>query len=237
MIKVAIVEDDVSAASRIKEYLQRYTSEYGTPFRTDEYRTGDEFVFQFRADYDIVLMDIELPGMDGMTAAEQIRKTDPDVILIFITSMAQYAVRGYRVNARAYILKPVNYYSFSMELQAAIQVLGRKTECTLILQVEDGVQKIHSGDIYYIESHKHALCYHTKQGDFRVRDSMKNAEEKLRGYFFERCHVGYLVNLAYVSSISKDTAQIGQDRIPVSRQKRPSFIGALTNYIGGETNA
>ena len=94
--------------------------ENGVSIELNIFTDGKQIVFDYEPVYDIILMDIEMPGLDGMSAAEKIRETDRDVIIIFITNMAQYAIKGYQVRARSYILKPVNYYSFEMELKEAI---------------------------------------------------------------------------------------------------------------------
>ena len=167
-----------------------------------------------------------------MTAAARIRENDSDVIIIFITNMAQYALQGYKVRARSYILKPVNYYSFSLELYDAIASLSKKVDNFLLLSGEEGIQKIQISDILYVESQKHYMLIHTKDQIIEIRETMKNMESKLKKYYFERCNVSYLVNLAYVSSIRGDMVVVGEEKLPISRQKRKTFISILTKYIG-----
>ena len=196
-----------------------------------------QIVFDYQPVYDIILMDIEMPKMDGISAAEKIRELDKDVIIIFITNMAQYALKGYQVRARSYILKPVNYYSLALELQEAIATISRKVDDTILLKDDDVLKKISVNDIYYLESQQHYIIVHTKTGNIRIRESMKNMERRLEKSYFQRCNVSYLVNLAHVSSIDRDIVVVGGERIPMSRQKSKSFVSALTDYIGGNINA
>lgn len=237
MIRIAVVEDDEDYIAVIKKYIVRYMKEKGDTISVDVFRDGNQIVFDYQPVYDIILMDIEMPKMDGISAAEKIRELDKDVIIIFITNMAQYALKGYQVRARSYILKPVNYYSLALELQEAIATISRKVDDTILLKDDDVLKKISVNDIYYLESQQHYIIVHTKSGNIRIRESMKNMERRLEKSYFQRCNVSYLVNLAHVSSIDRDIVVVGGERIPMSRQKSKSFVSALTDYIGGNINA
>lgn len=236
MIRVAIVEDDENYISTLKEYIARFTREKEISIRTEVFRNGEKLLFQYDSRFDIILMDIEMPQMDGMTAAKKIREQDKEVIIIFITNMAQYAIQGYQVRARSYILKPVNYIGFEFEFSEAIGTLSKKKENSFLVQGEEGMCRVRVGEIYYIESQKHRLILHTGNGILQTRESMKNMEERLQKFHFARCNVSYLVNLAHVSGIEADMAIVGGEYVPISRQKRKSFLGALTSYIGGTDN-
>ena len=237
MIRIAVVEDDEDYIAVIKKYIVRYMKEKGDTISVDVFQDGNQIVFDYQPVYDIILMDIEMPKMDGISAAEKIRELDKDVIIIFITNMAQYALKGYQVRARSYILKPVNYYSLALELQEAIAMISRKVDDTILLKDDDVLKKISVNDIYYLESQQHYIIVHTKTGNIRIRESMKNMERRLEKSYFQRCNVSYLVNLAHVSSIDRDIVVVGGERIPMSRQKSKSFVSALTDYIGGNIYA
>ena len=236
MIKIAIVEDDSQYIDTLKEYIARFMKENGVSIDLKIFTDGKQIVFDYEPLYDIILMDIEMPGLDGMSAAEKIREVDKDVIIIFITNMAQYAIKGYQVRARSYILKPVNYYSFEMELKEAVGTLAKKKNDALLLPGEDGLVKVMVGDIYYLESQKHQMLIHTKSGVIQIRETMKNMEEKLAEYYFERCNVSYLINLSHVNGIAGDCVDVEGEQLPISRQKRKGFIAALSNYVGGVAN-
>ena len=112
MIRVAIVEDDAEVQGVLQEYVRRYTRQYGTEFEVTLFADGVDILDDYRAVYDIIFLDVEMKHLDGMTTAERIRQMDAEVILIFITNMAQYAIRGYSVGALDYVLKPVPYFAF-----------------------------------------------------------------------------------------------------------------------------
>ena len=163
----------------------------------------------------------------------RIRKVDQDVAILFITNMAQYAINGYEVRARSYILKPINYYGFYLEMQEAIASLKRREVNSLLLTTEDGMIKVPVGKVRYVENQKHDLYIHTTDQVIRIRSAMKEMEQRLSGCFFARSSVSYLINLAHVSGISGDMVLVDDEKLPISRQKRKEFISALTAYIGG----
>lgn len=113
MIHIAIVEDEESYVRQLLEYIERFQQEHFQEIKTSIFRDGDEILEKYSADYDIILMDIQMQFVDGMTAAEKIREMDKSVILMFITNMTSYAVKGYEVDALDYMVKPVEYFSFS----------------------------------------------------------------------------------------------------------------------------
>ena len=128
MIRVAIVEDDDSFAANVKEYLQQYAQETGEKIDSVRYTDGDALVTDYKGNYDIILMDIEMGLMNGMEDAELVRSVDDEVTIIFVTNMAQYAIKGYAVRALDYLLKPISYPAFSECLKKAVSRIRKKQE-------------------------------------------------------------------------------------------------------------
>lgn len=234
MIRVAIVEDDAEVQGVLQEYVRRYTRQYGTEFEVTVFADGVDILEDYRAVYDIIFLDVEMKHLDGMTTAERIRQMDADVILIFITNMAQYAIRGYSVGALDYVLKPVPYFAFSQQLLKAVARLEKRAKHYLTVPVEGGLRRLDTASIYYLESEGHRVHFYTDEGDFSAPGALKAFEEKLADCPFARCNSGYLVNLAQVRELRQSTVQVGPCELQVSRPKRKAFLAALTDYIGGE---
>ena len=95
MIRIALVEDDEDYRREFLTYLEQYERESGQRFRISVFTDGDEITEGYAADYDLILMDIAMRFMDGMTAAEHIRALDSEVVIIFITNMPQFVMKGY----------------------------------------------------------------------------------------------------------------------------------------------
>ena len=117
MIRIALVEDEAEVRAQLQGYVQRHTRQYGTEFAVTEFADGMELLDDYRPVYDILFLDVEMKHLDGMETARRVRQLDKDVIIVFITNMAQYAIGGYAVGALDYVLKPVPYFAFSQQLR------------------------------------------------------------------------------------------------------------------------
>ncbi|MCC8099406.1 MAG: LytTR family DNA-binding domain-containing protein [Clostridiales bacterium] len=231
MTRIAIVEDDPIYSAQLRRYLDQYEQESGEKFVTVCFSDGMELVEHYRADYDILLLDIEMPGLDGMTAAERIRRVDREVVIIFITNMSQYAIQGYAVEALDYVLKPVSYYSFTQCIQRAMDRMRKRTKQFHSVSTGKGeTRKLELSHIYFVEVQGHTLIYHTTEGEITSSGVMNEVEQALQGRFF-RCNKGYLVNLEHVDSIHGDLVTVGGQQLQVSRAKKKPLLDALNNYI------
>ena len=121
MIRVAIVEDDRNHAESLHLFLKRFGKERNQEFSVDFFDNGMDFVSDYNGSYEIVLMDIEMPHMNGMDCAFRLRRVDRNVIIVFVTSMVQYAVKGYEVGAMGFVVKPIEYFSFTILMDKILE--------------------------------------------------------------------------------------------------------------------
>ena len=234
MTHFAIVEDNPKFLRQIQAYLKRYQTEAGIEFQIDEYTDGDSFLNENYSRFDVVFLDIILPGKNGMKIAEEIRKTDSHLIIVFITNMVQYAIKGYAVNALDYILKPITYPSFCLTVGKVLSALKQRTDFKLTITTGDGIHRIPISSIFYLEVIKHNVIFYTSEGNFTVRSSLKELEETLSGKGFAKCNKCYLVNLRYVTSVTRTDVTVNGTPLQMSRRSYPEFIQCLTAYIGKE---
>ncbi len=232
MLRIAIVEDEENYISVLKDYLERYKQESGEQIEVTVYHDGDEIAAFYRAQFDIILMDIEMKFIDGMTAAEEIRKVDSSVFIIFITNAPQYAIRGYEVGALDYILKPVSYFTFSQKLGRAVTKLKKRSEKWITISVKGGVMRMALSDIYYIESEGHSLIYHTKEGPAVSSATLKSVETIMEKMEFVRINKCYLVNLEHVDGVKEKYAIVHGENLLISRSRMKPFMQELTRYWG-----
>lgn len=236
MAQIAVVEDNDAMRAQLCGFIAQYAQESGHQLDVTAFSDGAQLVEPYRPGFDIIFLDIEMPTLGGMPTAERIRRQDPDVVLVFVTNMAQYAIRGYEVDALDFVLKPVSYYQFSTKLERALQRIRRRRGGQVALQVSGGVQLLDTDDILYLETRDRLLHYHTATDTWSVRGSLLKAEKDLAAYHFTRCNQCYLVNLRHVRGVQDDLVQVGEERLErleISRRRRTAFLAALAAYVGG----
>ena len=231
MLHIAIVEDEERYAAELEEFIRRYGEETSRQISVTHYQDGEDLVEDYRGGFDILLMDIQMKFMDGMTAAEKIRERDQEVQIIFITNRNDYAIRGYEVDALDYVLKPVSYYIFAKKLDKAFARIETRSGFTLTINTKTGLRRIKTTELYYVESDAHNLIYHTAKGDFVTRERMRDAEKILADKGFFRSNKCYLVNLQHVEGITDGCCEIEGEKLLISRARRNEFMTALTKQF------
>lgn len=231
MIRIAIVEDDPACRKQLQAYLAEYAQTTDEKFDVRVFDDGDAIVSDYRATYDIILMDIQMKHMDGMRAAQAIRRLDAEVMIVFITNLASYAVKSYSVEAFDYLLKPVLYPAFCQSLNRALRRMQRSTRHYLWINQKSGAQKVDCAHIYFIEVNGHTLLYHTAEGEISAVGTMREVENQLEGRPFFRCNKGYLVNLEHVDSVVGHDALVHGNTVQISRAKKTAFMEALNRHI------
>ena len=187
MFRIGIAEDDPSFQKTISEYIERYKKETNIDIQASFFQDGNELVFKYEPIYDVLLLDIEMPKMNGMDAAREIRKRDQRVLIIFITNMAQYAINGYEVGALDFVLKPIKYFSFSMKLEKALKSVKGQESVNILLEYKDGMKKVSSDEIVYVEIRDHWLHIFTVDEEYQLLSTLKEFAAKLADYHFICC--------------------------------------------------
>ncbi len=232
MYRIAVVEDDREIAGLIEEYVRRYADEHGIAAETVCFANGMEFLERYRANYDLVFMDIEMPVMDGISTIKKLREIDESVLVIVITNLARYAVNGYELGVFDFMVKPVGYYGLAMKLSRAFDKLESTSRRQIWVPMRSGKKMISTDTLRYIEVMRHVLVFHTATETVKGTGTMKKMCELLDGLPFALCNQCYLVNLAYVSGVNGNFVYVGKDELQISAPKRKKFLCALNNYLG-----
>lgn len=234
MIRIGIVEDDAVSRRLLLDYLARYEREHSESFEVSVFEDGAQLLKGYRPRFDVILLDIQMALVDGMTTAKRIREVDEQTVLVFITSSPQFAIKGYEVDATSYLLKPLPWFAFEQELSRSIAVARKRTGASLLLQSGQEVLKVAIADIVYVESVKHRLEIHTLDEVLSVAGTLKEMEAKLEGRDFFRSNSGYLVNLAHIRGVrDQSCVMTGGDELKISRPRKKDFLTALASFAGG----
>ncbi|MBQ7860388.1 MAG: response regulator transcription factor [Faecalibacterium sp.] len=235
MYRIVICDDEAVVRARLKSDLTRYAQEKGLQLELLEYASANALLQNYPAGADLLLLDIYMDGVDGMEAARSIRTFDPEVCIIFITTMYQRAIDGYAVRAFGFIKKPVSYAELCHELNCALKQIDRSRdqEQFITLRTAGAAHRLPVSCISYCEVRNHDMLICTDGDVTAYRCPMKELEEQLLPYGFLRCHASYLVNVRHIRRVEptrivlKDGAQV-----PISQRKKKEVLVALSEYIG-----
>lgn len=238
MISIAILDDEKVALDDTRKCLEKYFLETGDECVVYEFQDPKAFLHDYSPKYDLIFLDIQMAEKDGIHVAEDIRKVDKMSVLVFVTNMANLAVKGYEVDASDFIVKPLEYFSFKLKMNRIMErVRQNKDLGSILIQTEEGKMKIKPSSIRYVEVFKHHLLYHLDEGVFSAYGSLSQIEKEL-GNDFSRSANCYLVNLRYVKKIEGNDLYLAGENAPLilSRSKKKSFLDALNSYIGKGKN-
>ncbi len=230
MFHFAVVEDNCNDLLQFEKCLDRYSKESKKSIQYSDFSDGMTFLNQYIPRYDIIFLDISMPKIDGMTIARQIREKDKQVMLVFTTCMAQYAINGYEVRAMDFILKPILYPSFSLKLDRYIRCLEAEQNQSLVIPQGSGWKRLYINQIYYLEVIQHHIYFYSSEGTYKCSSSLKKMEQLLKGCSFSKCNSCYLVNLRHVQEVKKDSILVAGHELQMSRRNRKNFMMDLTRF-------
>ncbi len=219
MVNIVICENDKNDQEFVKAKVVEILDDLDIEYEIKVYNSGDDLLEGYDKYTDIILLDIQMDGLDGMETARKIREFDDNVEIIFITSFVEYALEGYEVNAYRYLLKPVKDENLMTSL---INCLNDRNfvKRSIVIKEGDTRIKISLKDIMYIEVQGNDITVHTLKDTYRTKGTMSNFETEINSNMFVRCHKSYLVNLEYIKSIKRYTSiLVNDEEVPLSRNK------------------
>lgn len=231
-MRVVIAEDEAAQRAHMRECVERYGAHCDLEITVQEFADGAALADGYERGCDVLLADIDMPGMSGMDAAARIRQIDSRVMIIFCTNLVHRALDGYAVQALDFIVKPVGERRLWEAMDKARRYLAAREPHVLSLHTQDGVVCVRAQDIHYAETYGRKLLVHTAQGNLELRMPIAALEQALCRDGFFRIHNAYLVSLRHVQSVSGFEVAVAGDTLSVSRHKKKEFIERLTSCLG-----
>lgn len=233
MIHIAICDDEKEFVTYLTDLLDRYAAETGEEIKVTAYYDGMELIEKYDTGIELIFLDIQMRLMDGLRAAEHVRRMDEKVGIIFLTTLTQYGLEGYKYQAANYIIKPMKYVRLKAEMDQWLKRHRKDDSPSMVIANDSGKYKVFLKSLRYVETFNRNLLLHTEQENIICYKSMKEMERKLQDKGFVRCHTSYIVNLFYVKGIKKlDIELITGEIIPISQPKRKEFMEQLADYWG-----
>ncbi len=226
-MRVAICDDNKMIRSITTQLLQDYSNRMSVDFSIIPFTSG-EALLQYSNNFEIVLMDIELGGIDGISTTSLIHQKNPDTLVILLTSHVRRFKEGYKVNAFRFMTKPINRDEFFEYIDDAVaEILGHK----VITLRKNGVNvNINLKYILYISAQQGYTEVWTAKDTYRSEYSLVMWEELLDPKLFFRCHKKYLVNISQIEKLSNDIHLKSGDIVEVSRRKYPELRELFLKY-------
>ena len=233
MIHIAICDDEKDFVAHLTGLLNQYAAETGVEIKVTAYYDGMELIEKYDTTIDLIFLDIQMRLVNGLRAAERVRQMDEKVGIIFLTTLTQYGLEGYKYQATNYIIKPIRYARLKEEMKQWLERLRQDDSPFIVVANDAGKFKVFLKSLRFIETFNRNLLLHTDQENIICYKKMKELETELVQHGFVRCHSGYLVNLFYVKRIEKlDIILTTGERVPISQPKRKEFMERLADYWG-----
>jgi DNA-binding LytR/AlgR family response regulator len=217
-ITLAICDDEEPEREYVQQLVAGWAKSRNYHMKLLPFSSAEAFLFaREELSIDIVLLDIRMGKMDGLTLARRLRQEDIRVQIVFITGLPDFIADGYEVAALHYLMKPVSAEKLEAVLDRAVKRLATE-ETMIVLPLKDGKQRLSAHSIYSVEAFSHDLHIHTASGDFSVKMTMSEMEALLGQGFF-RCHRSFLANMRRVRKITKGSLEMENGSIlPLSRK-------------------
>lgn len=233
-MNIAIVEDEKKEAEWLARLIEKYSAEHDITLACKVFNDGLDFLSGSKQQFEIVFLDIQMPFVDGLSVAAKLRQIDTNVIIVFVTNMVQYAIKGYEVEASDFIVKPIEYNVFEYKFKRILSLAKKRIATDIVISGGGGQLRVSAGDIDYVEVSGHKVIYHINGRGIESWDVLANVYEMLKPFDFCYCNSCYIVNLNHVRSVSGDMADVNGVQLKISRGKKKEFLRRLSlNMTGG----
>ncbi len=228
---IAICDDDNNYINTIEDYI---TALAKTETVCDAYQSGEELVGAYKSGerYDVIFLDMEMSGMNGIETADKIRETDEHVIIVFVTSHTKYMQESFKCSPFRFLLKPVERAEFAAVFADILKKLAKR-RMVFTFNENKSLIRLYCDEIIYCESSNHWVFIHTKDRTYKVCKSISEVYDALDKEMLFRVHRSFIVNFKYVREIKSDTIRLYHTDavIPIGRQYKRNVLSDYTDFV------
>lgn len=231
-MRIAICDDDMNCINLIEEYINEFKK---NGVECDAYPSGEELVRAYRDNaerYDVIFLDMEMDGLNGIDTANLIRERDEYVIIVFVTSHTEYMKDSFKCSPFRFLVKPVHIDELKEVFSDILKKLSKKKK-VLSFTENKALIRVYCEDIIYCESLDHWVYIHTTHGTHKICKSLSDLYGSLDDTLLFRVHSSFIVNFHYVKAIRNNFIELyhSDKDIPISRSYKKSVLFEYTNYI------
>ncbi len=234
MIKIAVCDDDISFTGITQTYLEQISSDYRTELEISVFLSGSALTREYQAgnNFDLIFLDIEMNGMDGIETAKHIREQDYHALIVYISSHDEYLRQLFEAEPFRFLKKPVAYEDLlAVFFQAQKRITAMQNDY-FCFRSGKNLMKVFCKDILYFESSGRKVVLHTTQRAYEFYDKLNNIEESLKDFRFVRIHKAYLVNIDNVESFQYERLALTDGTIlSISEKNRPRLRNEFWHYF------
>lgn len=228
MIKIAICDDESNILNNTKELIENYSQK---EILIETYTNGEELL-KSNTTFDIIFLDIDMEGINGIETAKKIREYDKQVKIIYITNYTDYTYSAFSVHAFGYLVKPLKPKELYHQLDEALSYIEEDNDQTLEFVTNEGVVRIDLKNIYYFEYQSRKVIMKTTDSKYLLKQKISEIASKMEPYGFAIPHKSFSVNLYNVKSIKGYEVYIMDGSIiPLSQKKSSEFRNSLNIYL------
>ena len=223
-MRIAICDDEGPIRELLKDKIEKYYFSHNIDFSIQSYESGEKLLEQDFDQIEVLFLDVDMPGKNGMETANEIRKVNQEMIIVFLTAYSEFVFESFKVDAFRYLVKPLKDSDLAEVLQAVESRLYKDEDEYLNFQFQNEMYNIRYKDIIYIEGMRNKIWIHCKDKTYRWRGVLKNLEESLKEKGFFQVHRSYIINMDKIQMCDSQTVLLEDNsEVPISRYKLDAF--------------
>lgn len=223
-MNIAICDDEQPIRELLKNKVEKYYFFRNTEFAIHTFASGEELLSQNLDQIDVLFLDVDMPGKNGMETANEIRKNNKEMLIVFLTAYSEFVFESFKVDAFRYLVKPLKDEELAEVLDAVLQQIYTDEEESFNFQFQNEMYHVKYKDIIYIEGMRDKIWIYCKDTTYRWRGTLKEINAMLDGKGFFQVHRSYIINMHKIQKYSSQQVLLEDGReVPISRYKLDAF--------------